>query len=179
MANNNFHSLESFRSQIKDIARPYHFHTTFNGGCFGGLDQEQVTASIRTSSIPGLTINPVTVSYFGMNYHLAGTPTYEPLSCQFIIDGEYEVLKSWAEALDNVFTYDGGPQFFAPSAYMGEVSINQFGPTNVAPGAYVSSYTLFLAFLSGVSVVSYGHETKDTPLVFDATIQYSYYKKTK
>ena len=98
------YSLEHFRKQIHDIARPYHWKVEWANGGDGGKGMTPKTkqlsqAAIRTSAIPGLTINEVAVSYFGMTYKLAGTPTYEPLTAQFIIDSDYKVMTEWRNVL--------------------------------------------------------------------------------
>lgn len=168
------YSLNHFREQIKDIARPYHFRCSFEGGCFSQFNDPQlVTAALRTAALPGLTVNEVAVSYFGMTYKLGGTPTYEPLNVQFIIDAEYKVLKRWRKVLDDVYTYDAnkGPKWGAPTVYMGNMTLLQLNTNREE----VSKYKLNLAYLSAISAIQYGQETKDTPLTFDATITYSYY----
>jgi len=170
------YSLNHFREKINDIARPYHWRCSFDGGCFGPLsDPQRVTASMRTSALPGLTINEVAISYFGMTYKIGGTPTYEPLAAQFIIDSDYEVLSEWKRVLDEVFRYEegSGPIWQAPTVYMGTVTLFQLN-TERSPA---SQYKLSMAYLSAIGAISYGHETKDTPLVFDATITYSFYVK--
>ena len=173
------YSLSYFRSKIADLARPYHWRCEFQGGCFDGLDKQVAMAAMRTAALPGITINEVAVSYFGMTYKLAGTPTYEQLSAQFMIDAEYTVLEEWKKVLDQVYEYQegtsGGPQWAAPDAYMGNILLYQLN-TGREPA---STYKLNMAYLSGISAISYGHETKDSPLVFDATITYSYYLKQK
>jgi hypothetical protein len=179
------YSVEHFRSNIDDIARPYHFDVEFRGGCFEDLqnDSPKVTASIRTASLPGLTVNEVGVSYYGITYKLAGTPTYEPLTCQFIIDGPYSVLADWTNVLNKVYHYkpNEGPFFEIPGTqpasaggsggYMGQMVLRQLYTTRDE----VRQYTLEYAYLSAISAISYGHETKDSPLTFDATITYTYY----
>lgn len=170
------YSLNDFREKINDIARPYHWNCVFDGGCFGALaDRQRVTASMRTGALPGLTINEVALSYFGMTYKIGGTPTYEPLAAQFIIDAEYEVLTEWKRVLDEVFEYQegSGPLWQAPTVYMGTITLNQLNNQR----SPVSKYKLSMAYLSAIGAVSYGHETKDTPLVFDATLTYSFYTK--
>lgn len=170
------YSLNDFREKINDIARPYHWKCTFDGGCFAPLqDRERVTASMRTAALPGLTINEVAISYFGMTYKLGGTPTYEPLAAQFIIDADYEVLTEWKRVLDEVFQYNeqNGPQWQAPTVYMGTITLEQLNTNR----EIASQYKLSMAYLSAIGAISYGHETKDTPLVFDATITYSFYNK--
>lgn len=188
------YSLEQFQTQIKDIARPYHFVCKFRDGCFNGINglggDELVTASLRTAALPGLTITEVPISYFGMTYKIAGTPTYEPMQCQFIIDADYKVQKMWRDVLDRVYNYqrNEGPYWSAPNSYMGIVELYQMdtGRWYDREGAKPSqeirratdatpAYTLYMAFLSAIGPVQYGQETKDTPLTFDATITYSYY----
>ena len=169
------YSVEGFRGKIVDIARPYHFDVEFKTGCFDKtLETENVTASIRTASLPGLTVNEVAVSYYGMTYKLAGTPTYEPLTCQFIIDAEYAVLDTWTKVLRKVYDYkNGGPAFAAPDDYMGQMVLKQMNTSRTV----VRNYTLYYAYLSAISAIQYGHETKDSPLTFDATITYTYYRQ--
>ena len=170
------YSLNNFRSKISDIARPYHWQCGFDGGCFAQLqDKQRVTASMRTSALPGLTIQEVAISYFGMTYKIGGTPTYEPLAAQFIIDSDYKVLTEWKKVLDEVYRYEegSGPVWNAPAVYMGAVTLYQLDTARKR----VSTYKLSMAYLSAIGAISYGHETKDTPLVFDATITYSYYTK--
>jgi len=171
-------SLDNFRNKIKDIARPYHWKVIFSGGgAFPGIKAgTDINIYMRTAALPGLTINEVAVSYFGMTYKLAGTPTYEPLTAQFIIDAEYEILEKMRLVLNTVYEYkEKGPAWGAPTEYMGSMKIEQLNTKRET----VSSYDLKLAYLSAISAIQYGHETKDAPLTFDATITYSYYTKSK
>lgn len=171
-------SLADFRKNIKDIARPYHWLVNFSGGMFESLnDKNRVTASMRTAALPGITINPVAVAYFGMTYNLAGTPSYEPLSAQFIIDSEYKVLDDWKKVLDQVYDYKEGqgPLWGAPTVYMGTMTLQQLDTERKVK----SQYKLQFAYLSAISAIQYGHETKDAPLTFDATITYSFFIKEK
>jgi len=170
------YSLNKFREQIKDIARPYHFRCEFSGGCFGQLgDPQSVVASMRTSALPGLTINEVAIPYFGMTYKLGGTPTYEPLTSQFIIDAEYSILQKWKTVLEEVYQYEEGqgPVWNAPTAYMGTMTLFQLNTNRETVG----QYKLSMAYLSAISAIQYSHESRDAPLTFDATITYSYYNQ--
>jgi hypothetical protein len=189
----NIYSLEQFQTKIKDIARPYHFICKFRDGCFNGLGGDKdnmVTASIRTAALPGVTITEVPISYFGMTYKIAGSPTYEPLQCQFIIDADYKVQKMWRDVLDRVYryAYNEGPYWSAPNSYMGTMELYQMDtgrwydrdgaePTQQIQRAEKATpaYTMYMAYLSAIGPVQYGQETKDSPLTFDATITYSYY----
>lgn len=192
------YSLEQFQTRIKDIARPYHFECRFRDGCFNGTAEyggaEMVTASLRTAALPGMTLAEVPISYFGMTYKIAGTPTYEPLNCQFIIDADYKVQEMWRDVIDRVYNYqrNQGPYWSAPNSYMGTMTLMQMDtgrwydkdgakPTQQIQPAIGAqpSYTLYMAYISGISSVQYGQETKDTPLTFDATITYSYYIKNR
>lgn len=168
------YSLNHFKEKIQDIARPYHFRCQFEGGCFGPLqDAQRVVASMRTAALPGLTVNDVALSYFGMTYKLGGTPTYEPMASQFVIDADYEVLNEWKRVLDKVFQYKEGlgPIWQPPTVYMGTMTLFQLNTAREP----VSEYKLSMAYLSAIGAISYGHETKDSPLVFDATITYSFF----
>lgn len=170
------YSLNNFREKINDIARPYHFLCTFKGGCFDQLgDANLLTAGLRTSALPSLTVTPVTINYFGMEYKIAGAPVYDQLACQFIIDADYNVRESWRKALEFVFQYQegSGPVWKRPTQYMGSVTLQQKNTER----ATVATYVLSMAWISILGTISYDQGTKDTPLTFDATIVYSYYNK--
>ena len=172
MPTNNNYTISHFRSQIEDIARPYQWRCIFTNGA-GVAEGKEVIASMRTANMPGISINPVAVSYFGMIYNLAGTPSYEPFNASIIIDSEYKNLKEWRKVMDKVFEYDEtkGPSWKVPEAYMGFIQMqllnNQF--------EMVNNYTLHHAWLSNIGAIQYGHETKDTPLEFTATVTYSFF----
>jgi hypothetical protein len=170
------YSLNNFREKISDIARPFHFLCTFKGGCFDQLgDPQLMTAGLRTAALPALTVNPVVVNYFGMEYKIAGSPTYEQLVCQFIIDADYAVREVWRKALEFVFQYQEGtgPVWKRPTQYMGTVTLNQLNTERKT----VATYVLSMAWVNLLSVISYDQNNREGPLTFDATIVYSYYNK--
>lgn len=184
------YSLNDFQQKITDIARPYHFTVEFKGGCFDKLQEtEKVSVALRTAALPSLTVTPVTINYFGMEYKIAGAPTYDQLACQFIIDAEYKVREAWRTALDHVYRYSEptGPLWNNPESYMGTVTLNQLQPEQNATGSgnspsapkIVQTYKLSMAWISILGNISYDQGTKDSPLVFDATIVYSFYTKGK
>jgi len=190
-----FYSLEQLQSKVPDIARPYHFVCKFTGGCFEGIkaageDQNTVIATMRTAALPGITITTVPISYFGMTYNIAGSPTYEPMQVQFIIDADYKVQKMWREVIDRVYLYKQGlgPYWSAPTSYMGTVDLYQmdtgrwYDRDGAKPEQLIQraehatpAFSLKMAWLSNISPITYGHDNKDTPLNLDATITYSYY----
>jgi hypothetical protein len=167
------YSVEGFVKEVADIARPYHFDVFFSDGCFAPAAEapDQVTASIRTAALPGVNLAEVPVSYYGITYKLAGTPTYEPLNCQFIIDHEYKNLAQWQKIMDIVYRYDQGPNYEVPETYMGNMTLIQMDTKQNTKRTYKLQY----AWLSAISAIQYGHETKDSPLTFDATISYTYH----
>jgi hypothetical protein len=171
------YSLNHFREKINDIARPYHFLVSFQGGCFGPLtDRQKVTASLRSSTLPNIDLQPISISYFGIEYKLAGTPTYSDMPASFIIDSEYTVLREWTNVLNQVYQYQEGvgPVWNSPTVYMGTVILDQLNTSR----QMISQYKLSLAYLTGIAQVAYSQESKEV-LTFDATIRYSYYTKTK
>ena len=174
-----FYSLENFSAKVTDIARPYQFRVAFSNGCFEPIANasESVTATVRTASLPGVTINTVPVNYFGMTYNLAGTPTYDPLTCDFIIDGEYKSLLAFRSVIDKVFTYSDGPNWVAPEGYMGDVELKTHGPTT--PETTHAEYKLKYAWLSNIGAISLSQEDKDSVMKFTAQIVYSYYTTNK
>ena len=99
-------SVSQFQANVADIARPYSFKATFSGEGFPGLDGNKVTATLRTATFPGLTVTPVEIPYFGINYKIAGSPTYEPVTATFLIDAAYSSLSSWYGILDRIFTFE-------------------------------------------------------------------------
>lgn len=172
-------SLQNFQNKIKDIARPYNFRADFSSGCFGALsDKETITAGLRTAALPSLTVTPVTVNYFGIEYKIAGAPVYDQLACQFIIDDQYQIRDAWRSALNKVFTYeaDKGPGWFRPSIYMGTVKLTPLN-TDLQPASFGGTYILSMAWISVLGPISWDQGTKDQPIVFDATIVYSFYTK--
>jgi phage-related protein len=170
------YSLNNFREKINDIARPYHFLCTYKGGCFDRLgDAGLMTAGLRTTALPSLTVSTVPINYFGMIYNIAGAPTYDPLTCQFLIDADYTVREAWKNALEAVFKYNEGtgPVWARPTQYMGTVTLQQKNTERQT----VATYVLSMAWISVLGTIGYDQGTRDNPLVFDATISYSYYTK--
>ena len=178
------HSLEFFRSQVTDLARPYFWKATFTANAFGKLsNKELLQATLRTSAIPGITLNEVSVNYFGMMFKMAGTPTYEPMQAQFIIDNEYANHAQWHDVINEIFKYtkENGPCWNDPASYMGTVELQPLncssGPGEGPQDISLTKFKLEMAYLSSLSSVQFNHDTKDSPLTFDATITYSYFTR--
>lgn len=176
-------SVQNFHDTVKDIARPYAFRAKFNN--LRGLDQgdNEITATLRTATFPGVTITPVEIPYFGINYKIAGSPSYEPLTATFLIDAEYKNVAAWYAALDKIFTVDGssGPCFKAPADYMSTIELfplgNCFSEGDGGDGSGAGKkWELFHAWIGNIGSISVSQDNKDAPVTFDATINYTYFK---
>lgn len=177
--NQEIFSLGKLKTTVKDIARPYMFLMTVEKGATspGAIDkQEMLTATLKSANLPGLQLAEVQVNYFGMTYKLAGTPTFEPLTCTILVDNNYKSRELWYKALTRIFRYDDskGPEWRLPTEYLGDVTLTAFN-TQYDQAAI---YKLKMAWISILAPVALSHDNKDQPLTFDATITYSYYDVT-
>ena len=185
MAEKGFYSLNDLRQNLEDIARPYMFRLIanksddgdVNGGAQGKslkfLQEHDFRTKLRTAAKPGQTINQVSVNYFGMEWKIAGSPTFNDLTCQIIIDSNYESLKELETSLKGTFAVDkfGQATWHAPKQYMGTLRLEPLGNDWNKKGIY----TLYHAYLSQIGDINFDHETKDSPLLVDAQITYSYF----
>lgn len=168
------YSLTTFKSKLKDIARPYNFELDFKGEGFKLLQEtldKNVSFYARAASFPGLTFTSTVVGLSGINYKVAGVPTYEPFNCSLIVDAEYKTVKAIHDTLNIIYEWQDSPKFKTPEEYFGEVEIR--GLDNDRKTKF--SKTLHMAFLQNVGPISYNHDNKDSSLQIDITIEYSYY----
>jgi len=167
------YSLSNFKDEMKDIARPYHYRVEFQGGSFANLSGKEIV-HIRTSVVPGITTNEVPLGFYGETFKMAGTHTFNNINVEFLIDAEYSIAKELYKSLSNVasVTKDGEGLWKAPADYQGDMKLIYLN-TSKAPAHDI---TLKMAYVSSVADVALGQETKDTPLLFSATITYSYFE---
>jgi hypothetical protein len=176
MPNESIMSLSNLRSEINDIARPYMFKMSVNsigGGSGQSINDSLMTATLRTANLPGLSVQEVAVNYFGMVYKVAGTPTYEPLSCTILVDGDYKSREAWHNLITDTFKYTGnqGPSWVAPKEYMRNVQLYALN-TTYAPAV---TYNLEMCWISAIAALPMSQDNINAQLTFDATITYSYY----
>jgi hypothetical protein len=185
---NNILSLTGLRGQVNDIARPYMFEMIVSAppsssaaaapsGSSEPIRSPLMTATLRTANLPGLSVQEVAVNYFGMTYKVAGTPTYEPLTCTILVDGDYKSRQLWHNYMKATFNYTdkGGPEWFTPKEYMREVYLYGLNPRY---GKAVT-YRLEMCWISALAALPMSHDNLNAQLTFDATITYSFYTTDK
>ena len=170
MNDRNF-SVSELKSQMNDLAKPFLFSIDFPQQ----LSDRLAPVLCRSAQIPTKTIGMVEVPYFGIPLKLAGNPTFEDWSTQFIVDDAFKIRNSIEAWSNKAFQMEGngGQKFGTPDEYLGDIVIKQLNPQREV----IASYKLHMAWPSIVGQIELNHETVNTPEQFDVTFTYSFWTR--
>ena len=172
MALSRGYNVSELKSQMNDLAKPFLFNVEFPAN---QITDRLPPVLCRSAQIPAKTIAPVEIPYHGLPLKLAGNPTFEDWTTQFIVDDAYKIrsiMESWSNKAFRM-DQDGGQVFGTPSEYLGDIIIQQLDPD----GSTVASYKLHMAWPSVIGPIELGHETVNAPETFDVTFTYSFWTK--
>lgn len=183
-------NLQGFRdSMAYDGARPNLFEVTFNfpqvaaGGIpltsrvgTDGLSiAQQMSFFCRTAQLPGSTVNPVPVSYFGREIKLPGNRTFPEWTVTLLNDEDFLVRNAFELWMNGLNSHRGNlrnPSFVNSRGYSVNGTVTQFAKT----GEAVKSYTLIGAFPIDITAIDVDWAANDTVEEYAITIAYQWWE---
>lgn len=152
--------------------------------------EQQVTFKARATSLPGDSINSITVNYFGREIKVAGTRTFPDWTITVINDEDFIIrnaMEKWMSRINEHVANVRNPSFIrGDGGYQSTISVRQYSKTgpNVGvagggvtgvPGGIIKRYDLIGAFPTEVSPieVDWGADTIEE---FTVTFAYQWWE---
>lgn len=164
-----FH-VKDLKGQVNAYARGYLFNILIDSAPpASGLTSDPTPYLVRSSSLPGGTIDPIEVPWQGMQYKIGSTHTFDNWSCTFNVDMESQIRKNflqWQRAIHNPEDNVQG----LPKEYFGVIKLELLH----VDGSVLLTYTLHDAWPTEVGEISLDYSSKDVAQ-FDVTFSMNYY----
>ena len=176
-------ALNGFTSQFsKGGARANQFEVRLTSPSGVSLT-EAATYSfyIKTASLPGHTIDEVTVNYRGRILYLDGDRTFDTWTTSVINDTDFKVrnnLEKWMNYINDVNSNIsvGGSAAGDITSYMGQMQVVQFG--RGAENEELRSYTLLNCWPTVIAPIELSWDTRSEIETFDVTWRYTEFTAT-
>lgn len=169
-------------AQTRDFARLFQFRLVQFGNT--GFNEDDLVY-VETASLPGRSINNVTVPYMGLQFNVPGTAAY-PGSANYAVtfrcDQNYDLRSVLEQATFNTFDDDTSQgNYNTPSD--GSVLVMQlFGSGTNAGGEKtlqtVNEYTLYGVYIQNLADTAYDIKDTGTVATINATLAYQFWRKT-
>jgi hypothetical protein len=131
---------------------------------------------IQASSIPGSSIAPIEVPYFGRKVRVAGDRTFEPWSVQVMNDEDFKVrhaLETWHNRINSLSGNLNTTGSSSPTNYKSQADVKQYSK---AGGAPIRTYRFYGLFPTEISPIDVNWNDTDTIETFQITWVYDYYE---
>ena len=131
---------------------------------------------IQASSMPGSSIAPIEVPYFGRKVRVAGDRTFEPWSVQVMNDEDFKVrhaIETWHNRINSLSGNLNTTTSSSPTNYKSQASVKQYSK---AGGAPIRIYTFYGLFPTEITPIDVNWNDTDTIETFQVTWVYDYYE---
>jgi hypothetical protein len=131
---------------------------------------------IQASSLPGSSIAPIEVPYFGRKIRVAGDRTFEPWSVQVMNDEDFKVrhaIESWHNRINSLSGNLNTTGSSSPTNYKSQADVQQFSK---AGGPPIRTYRFYGLFPTEVSAIDVNWNDTDTIETFQVTFAYDWYE---
>jgi hypothetical protein len=131
---------------------------------------------IQASTLPGSSIAPIEVPYFGRKIRVAGDRTFEPWSVQVMNDEDFKVrhaIETWHNRINSLSGNLNTTGSSSPTNYKSQADIQQFSK---AGGPPIRTYRFYGLFPTEVSAIDVNWNDTDTIETFQVTWAYDWYE---
>ena len=131
---------------------------------------------IQASSMPGSSIAPIEVPYFGRKVRVAGDRTFEPWSVQVMNDEDFKVrhaIETWHNRINSLSGNLNTTGSSSPTNYKSQAKVKQYSK---AGGAPIREYEFYGLFPTEISPIDVNWNDTDTIETFQVTWVYDYYE---
>lgn len=178
--------IQAFRSAMTlDGARPNLFEVAMTfpqlataGASRDGLGvAEQIRFFCRAAQLPGTSVNPIPVNYFGRELKFAGNRTFPEWTVTIINDEDFKTRNAFELWLNGLNSHRGNlrnPAFASPTSYTTQATVTQFAKT----GEALKSYTFIGMFPIDVSPIEVDWSANDTIEEYAVTFAYQWWESS-
>jgi len=170
-------NISEFRSQMtRDGARPNLFEVQMNFPNFSDPTASQkLTFMCKTSQLPGTTVNPIPVYYFGREIKLAGNRQFPEWTISVLNDEDFQVRTAFEKWLNGINSHRGNLRDASagfPEGYTQDASVIHYGKT----GDVIKTYKFIGMFPNDVSPIDLDWSQNDTIEEFAVTLSYQWWE---
>jgi hypothetical protein len=174
-------TVQDFRSQLKyDGARPNLFECTitFPTGVVSepAASQEQFTFMCRAASIPGSTVAPISLAYFGREIKVAGNRVYPDWAVTIVNDEDFKVrnaFEQWMNALNSARFNLRDAGMVNNAFYQQDAYVRQYGKA----GNLLKEYKLIGVFPTDISPIDLNWASNNTVEEYGVTFAYQWWEE--
>lgn len=170
-------NINAFRSQmVGDGSRPNLFEVSMPFPSFAnpGSASTKLTFTCRTASLPGSTVNSVTVPYMGRETKFAGNRIFADWVITVINDEDFVVRNTFERWLNAINSHTGNLRLASalpPTSYTVDANVIHYGKT----GNTTKTYKFIGMFPTDVSVIDVDWGANDQFEEFSVTLAYQYW----
>jgi hypothetical protein len=174
-------NIDQFRSKLNfDGARPNLFEVVMNfptlAGVISGSQsvQDEFRFMCRAAQLPGSTIGPVIVPYFGREVKLAGNRVFPDWTVTIINDEDFKIrnaFEQWMNGINQHVDNRRSLAFRSTTSYSTNATIWQYTKS----GGLAKSYTFTGMFPIDISPIDVDWGSNDTIEEYTVTFQYQYW----
>jgi len=170
-------NINEIRSQLKfGGARPTLFQVILNSP--QGVSSELASVApfmIQASSLPGSTIAPIEIPYWGRKIKVAGDRTFEDWSVTVINDEDFKVrhlLETWHNRI-NSLKGNLMANSAAPNNYKTEAEVRQYSKIGGAP---IRTYKFFGLFPTAIAPIELSWDATNQIETFGVNFSYDWFE---
>jgi len=153
-------------------ANQYKVTMPFPGYAQLGGEIEELAFLCRSTSLPGMTVGNIPVSFRGRQVKIAGDRTVEPWTIVVYNDTSFKLrnaFERWQNGINNMTDNEG---LTNPADYQVDAFVDQLDRN----GATIKSYTLRGAFPTTIAPIALTYDQADAIEEFEVTFEYRYFE---
>lgn len=167
-------SIDEFRTALQTPARGHLFQCVitppdiFTDDSLFPVDHVYLCKSV---TLPSSTIEPVELAYYGRSVRLPGKRTYQPVTLTFFNHENYQLrgcFELWSNILNELQYNVRSDEVIS---YYGTIDLTHFS----TQGEKIAMYTLYNAFPTSVSGLSFSYDGDGEIQTFDVEFTFNWY----
>lgn len=174
-------NIQDFRSRMQfDGARPNLFDCTIQfpvpGIANGTSASQDFTFMCRAAQLPGSTVNPIPVNYFGRELKFAGNRTFPEWTVTVINDEDFNIRNAFEVWMNNLNSHRNNlrdANYVNTSDYQRDAYVKQYGKT----GNVLKSYKIIGLFPIDVSPIELDWAANDMIEEYAVTFSYQWWEQ--
>ena len=170
-------AVNDIRSHLKlGGARPTLFKVTLTSQ-FSPELADAASFMIQASSLPGSTIAPIEVPYWGRKIKIAGDRTFDDWAVTVMNDEDFKVrhaLELWHNKINSLRGNLNTTNSASPNTYKFQADISQYSKT----GGIVRTYTFYGLFPTQIAPIDLNWDATNQIETFGVNFAYDWYEVT-
>ena len=152
-------SLEEFKSNIIDLARPNRFRVfIFDPIAIETEYPIEWEYYTKTASIPERSFGDIELSWFGKKMKVAGDPVYNDVDVTFLNDSDFKVKKYFEKWMDLIANTNSDERMSDYDNYKSIMTITQLG----SKGQELAKYECFGVYPKTVNSIELSMDSSDS-----------------